>query len=246
MLALLAGLDAIVRESYAAYDFKRAYQAVSNFCINDLSAFYFDIRKDALYCEPIDSLKRLACLSVLDEIFSCLTAWLAPMLCFTMEEAWLARFPSDEGSVHLRLFPTIPKGWNNAKLAEKWETVREVRRVVTGALELERAAKRIGASLEAAPIIHVDSEELAKLLKGIDLAELCITSAASLSREPAPADAFRLPDVRHVAVVPARAVGRRCARSWRILETVGSDPDYPTLSPRDAEAVRQWEAAKGL
>ena len=245
MLHLLSELSTVVREGYAAYDFKRVFQALSNFCINDLSAFYFDVRKDALYCEPHDSPKRWACLTVLDEVFSCLTAWLAPMLVFTMEEAWLSRFPSDAGSVHLRQFPTIPKNWKDAKLAAKWHDVREVRRVVTGALELERAAKRIGPSLEASPEIYVEDPDLVKTLDGVDLAELCITSAAKLVEGPIPKDAFRLDDVGHVGVVPRKAEGRRCERSWRFLADVGSDPAYPTLSPRDAEAVRQWEARKG-
>ena len=102
MLSRLAELDTLVREGYAAYDFKRVFQTLFNFCVNDLSALYFDIRKDALYCDPYDSETRRASLTVLDRIFAALTAWLAPMLCFTMEEAWLARFPDDQGSVHLR------------------------------------------------------------------------------------------------------------------------------------------------
>ncbi|MGH6814795.1 MAG: isoleucine--tRNA ligase, partial [Hyphomicrobiaceae bacterium] len=155
MLHRLAELDALVWESYEAFDFKRIVQALSNFCINDLSAFYFDIRKDALYCEPPSSVKRRACLTALDHIFRCLTTWFAPMLCFTCEEVWLARTPSADGSVHLQLFPKIPKAWRDAKLAEKWEKIRSVRRVVTGAMEIERAAKRIGANLEAALEIYV-------------------------------------------------------------------------------------------
>ena len=97
MLSRLAELDDAVREGYAAYDFKRVFHALLNFCVNDLSAFYFDIRKDALYCDPYDSLTRRAALTVLDRLFAALTAWLAPMLCFTMEEAWLNRFPGDRG-----------------------------------------------------------------------------------------------------------------------------------------------------
>ena len=246
MLHMLAELDSVVREGYAAYDFKGVFQALSNFCIVDLSAFYFDIRKDALYCDPEDSKERLASLTVLDRILDHLTIWLSPMLCFTAEETWLARHPSETGSVHFQTIPDVPEGWTDRKLAEKWEGVRTIRKAVTGALEVERAAKRIGSSLEAAPVVHIDNPEVAATLKGIDLAELCITSGATLVEGPIPDEAFKLDDVRHVGVVVALAKGKKCERSWRITEDVGTDKDYPTLSARDAKAARQWDAKHGL
>jgi len=245
MLHKLAELDSIAREGYATYDFKRVYQAISNFCIVDLSAFYFDIRKDALYCEPEESPKRMAALTVIDRIFDCLTIWLAPMLCFTAEETWLARYPSEAGSVHLQTAPEISKGWRDEALASKWDDVRRVRRVVTGALEIERAAKRIASSLEAAPKIYIDDPRTAAVLNGIDLAELCITSDAELVEGPIPTGAFRLDDVRHVGVVTMLAEGKKCERSWRITKDVGGDPAFPTLSARDAAAVRIWDAKHG-
>ncbi|MEM7399466.1 MAG: class I tRNA ligase family protein, partial [Pseudomonadota bacterium] len=241
MLARIAELDALVREGYIVYDFKRVFHALLNFCVNDLSAFYFDIRKDALYCDPIDSLTRRASLTVLDRLFAALTAWLAPMLCFTMEEAWLTRFPNDKGSVHLRDFPDVPETWDDSALREKWQKVRQVRRAVTGALEVERREQRIGSSLEAAPMVYVADEDLQNAVAGLDLAEIAITSAATLIAGDGPADAFRLEDVQGVAVVPTRAEGNKCARSWKILADVGTDPEFPTLSPRDAEAVRQFD-----
>jgi isoleucyl-tRNA synthetase len=230
----------IVREGYEAYDFKRVFHTLSNFCVGDLSAFYFDIRKDALYCEPYSSKKRKAALAVLDEIFSHLTRWLAPILCFTAEEAWLSRYPLADGSVHLEVFPKIPKGWRNDALGEKWERVRRVRRVVTGALEIERGAKRMGSSLEAAPSIYIEDPQLLAALGGVDVAEISITSAADVVAGPAPAEAFILPDVPGVGVVPKRAEGRKCARSWRIVADVGSDKQFPDLSRRDAAAVREF------
>ncbi|MEX2167648.1 MAG: isoleucine--tRNA ligase [Methyloceanibacter sp.] len=242
MLIRLAELDLIVREGYDAFDFKRIFHALLNFCVNDLSAFYFDIRKDALYCDPYDSPTRRASLTVLDHLFAALTAWLAPMLVFTMEEAWLNRFPGDDASVHLRQFPEIPRDWYDAALAEKWRKVRQVRRVVTGALEIERKEGRIGSSLEAAPEIHVADPELRAALEGVDLAEIAITSGAILLSGEGPKDAFRLDEVPGVAVVFARAEGTKCARSWKILPEVGADPEFPELSPRDAEAVRQFDA----
>ena len=242
ILHRLAELDELVRKAYNDYDFKRVAHTLSNFMNVELSAFYFDIRKDALYCDAPSSTRRRACRTVLDHLFNCLTAWLAPVLCFTVEEVWLARFPSDDGSVHLRTFPEIPGEWRNDALSEKWKKVRELRRAVTGALEVERREKRIGASLEAAPDVYVSRAELIEAMKGVDLAEISITSQAQLIEGDGPAGAWRLDDVPGVAVVPKLAEGRKCARSWRILPEVGSDPDYPDLSLRDAAAVREFDA----
>jgi isoleucyl-tRNA synthetase len=244
MLHRLAELDPQVRQWYADFDFKRIFAALNAFMTVDLSAFYFDVRKDALYCDPLSSTTRKASLIVLEHLFRATVTWLAPLLCFTAEEAWLARYPSREGSVHLERFPEVPAHWRDDDLAEKWRKVRLVRRVITGALEVERAAKRIGASLEAAPAIHLADPELFAALDGVDMAEVAITSAAEVVEGEGPQDAFRLPDVGGVAVVPRLASGRKCARSWKILPTVGSDPEYPDVSPRDAQALREWEAMR--
>ncbi|HET7210284.1 MAG TPA: isoleucine--tRNA ligase [Methyloceanibacter sp.] len=244
MLSRLTELDETVRAGYDAFDFKRVFHALLNFCVNDLSAFYFDIRKDALYCDPHDSVLRRAALTVLDHIFGALTAWLAPMLCFTMEEAWANRFPGDQGSVHLRQFPEIPDAWRDEALAAQWRKIRELRRVVTGALEIERKEGRIGSSLEAAPKVYVSGADLRAALDGVDLAEIAITSGAQLLPGEGPAQAFRLEDVKGVAVVFEPAKGTKCARSWKILEEVGSDPEFPEISLRDAEAVRQFDARR--
>ncbi len=243
MLHRLAELDELVRAAYADFDFKRIFAALNVFMTSDLSAFYFDIRKDALYCDPYSSVTRKACLTVLDQLFRTTVIWLAPMLSFTAEEAWLARDPSAT-SVHLELFPAVPDAWRDAALAEKWRKVRQVRRVVTGALEVERAQKRIGSSLEARPIVHVSDADLFAAVVDVDLAEVCITSAAALVEGEGPATAFRLPDVPGVAVVPERAQGRKCARSWKILPSVGDDPQFPDVTPRDARALREWEAMR--
>jgi isoleucyl-tRNA synthetase len=242
MLARVSELDGLVREGYRSYDFKRIFHALFKFCVNDMSAFYLDIRKDALYCDASDSVVRRAALTVMDRLFAALTAWLAPMLCFTMEEAWMTRFPEDKGSVHLRQFPDVAPEWCDDALTEKWRKVRNVRRVVTGALEIERKEGRIGSSLEAAPKVYVADKELRDALSGIDLAEIAITSGATLIPEEGPRDAFRLDDVPGVAVVFAPAKGNKCARSWKISPDVGADLEFPTLSPRDAAAVRQFDA----
>ena len=243
MLHRLAELDQLVRKAYADFDYKRIFSALNSFMISDLSAFYFDIRKDALYCDPYSSTTRKACLTVLDQIFRCTVTWLAPLLCFTAEESWTSRY-GEAKSVHLELFPEVPADWRDDKLADKWRKVRTVRRVVTGALEIERAQKRIGSSLEAHPIVHVSNAELYEAVVDIDLAEVCITSAATLVEDEGPADAFRLADVAGVAVVSGLAEGSKCARSWKILTDIGADPEYPDVSLRDAKALREWETMR--
>ncbi len=241
MLHRLTELDGIVRKAYADYDYKRVVATLSHFMNTDLSAFYFDIRKDALYCEPFSSAKRKAALETIEQIFRCTCTWLAPFLCFTAEETWLARYPSEEGSVHLETFPDIPRSWRFDALAVEWDQIKRVRRVVTGALEIERANKRIGSSLEAAPQVYIQDDELLAALEGIDFAEICITSGIEVIEGSAPEGAFTLPEVGGVAVVSRRAEGTKCARSWRFTDDVGSDPDYPDLSARDAAAVREFD-----
>jgi isoleucyl-tRNA synthetase len=225
VLHRLSELDRVVRRSVEDFDFHTLFTQLHAFAAVDLSAFYFDVRKDALYCDAASSPRRRAARTVMDRILSCLTAWLAPVLCFTAEEAWLHRGSAvaDDASesVHLRVFPTVPAGWRDEALGAKWERIRDLRRVVTGALELERAAKRIGASLQAAPTVHMTAEHEAAL-KGLDLAEIAITSAAKLVVGEGPAGAFRLADVAGVAVVPALAEGQRCERCWKVLPEVAS------------------------
>ncbi len=242
MLHRLSELDVLVRKGYDDFDFKRIFAALFNFCTIELSSLYFDIRKDALYCDPHDSHVRRASLTVLDELFSRLTAWLAPMLCFTCEEAWLARHPGAQGSIHLQQFPNVPEAWSDVALAAKWDRIRQVRRVVTGALEIERREKRIGSSLDAAPEVFIADDDLKALLESVDMAEIAITSQLVLQQGSGPDDAFRLDEVAGVAVVPALAQGRKCARCWKTTPQVGEDTDYPDLTPRDAEAVRQFDA----
>jgi isoleucyl-tRNA synthetase len=238
MLHRLSELDAVVREGYDAFDFKKIARALIDFSNVELSAFYFDVRKDALYCDAPSSLKRRAALCVIRKLFECLVTWLAPMLPFTMEEAWLSRKP-DAVSVHLEQFPDVPAEWRNDALEAKWEKIRSVRSVVTGALEIERREKRIGASLEAAPVVSIADPELLKALEGQDFAEICITSAITVVAGEGPADAFRLAEVAKVSVEPTLAEGQKCARSWRITTDVGSDAEYPDVSARDAAALRE-------
>jgi isoleucyl-tRNA synthetase len=235
VLHRLAELDRSLRAACDNFVFHRFFADLHSFCAGDLSAFYFDVRKDALYCDPATSPVRRAARTVLDILFETLTAWLAPFTCFTAEEAWLTRHP-DGISVHLRPFPEIPSSWRDDALAAKWDKVRVLRRVVTGALEKERAEKRIGSSLQAAPTVHAGADYV-KALAGLNLAEIAITSDARLVEGPPPEGAFTLPDVPGVGVAPASAAGEKCERCWKVLPEVGGDARFPGTCRRCADAV---------
>jgi isoleucyl-tRNA synthetase len=238
MLHRLYELDKLVREGYDAFEFKKITRALIDFANIELSAFYFDIRKDALYCDAPSSLRRRASLAVIRKIFEATVTWLAPMLPFTTEEAWLS-LKADAVSVHLEQFPEVPAEWKNDAVAEKWAKIRKVRSVVTGALEIERKDKRIGSSLEAAPVVYVADAELMKALEGLEFEETCITSAITITVGEGPETAFRLTEVAGVAVDPKLAEGTKCARSWRVTTDVGSDPAWPDVSARDAAALTE-------
>lgn len=241
MLHRLAELDTLVRTGYDNFDFKRISRALTDFANIELSAFYFDIRKDALYCDAPSSQRRHASLQVIRTIFDCLVTWLAPMLPFTMEEAWLSNNPDAE-SVHLEQFTEVPQAWRDDALAAKWKKIRTVRRVVSGALEIERREKRIGSSLEAAPVVHITDPALVEAIGDSDFAEICITSGVRVVTSAGPDAAFRIDEVNAVSVVPALAEGQKCARSWRITDDIGSDPAFPDVSARDAAALHELQA----
>lgn len=238
VLNRIHSLDQSLKNACDNYDFQPFFAELHTFCAVDLSAFYFDIRKDALYCDRADSLNRRAARTVLDTLFDHLTAWLAPFICFTAEEAWLARHPERTAgnSVHLRTFPDVPADWADDTLAEKWSNVRALRRAVTGALEIARANKVIGASLQAHPQVYADAK-YKDAVSDFDVADLCITSGITFVDGDAPADAHRLEDVEGIAVVIEKASGDKCERCWKVLDEVGSNPDHPTACNRCADAV---------
>jgi isoleucyl-tRNA synthetase len=235
VLHRLAELDQLVRRAIVDYDYHALFTALHNFCAVDLSAFYFDIRKDRLYCDAADDPARRATRTVIAHTFDCLVRWLAPILCFTAEEAWLARHGDAAGrSVHLELFPNVPSAWHDTGLGERIKALREVRGVVTGAIEVERAAKRIGSSLQAAVVIYADDP--ARFV-GVDLAELCIASFAELRGEDVPEGAFTLPDVPAIGVLVRPAEGERCERCWRVLPEVGHVAGHDDLCRRCADVI---------
>jgi isoleucyl-tRNA synthetase len=229
-------LDKQMREACNGFVFHHYFAELHNFCAVDLSAFYFDIRKDVLYCDAKDSVRRRAARTVLDILFQHLTTWLAPVLCFTAEDAWLARYPDSEGSVHLLDYPEVPGDWRDDALAARWEKIRDLRRVVTGALEVERREKRIGSSLQAKPQVHAAADYV-EAVDGLDLGELCITSDAILIEGEPPAGAYTIEGIGGVGVVSAPADGTRCERCWKVLPEVGTVAGHDDLCGRCADAV---------
>jgi len=239
ILHKLSIIDEKVKKNYREYDLKSVFQDLLNFSNLDLSSFYFDIRKDTLYCDSPNSLSRRATRTVLDIIFNYLVVWFSPILCFTTEEVLSSRFPNNKSSIHESSFSEVNEEWNNKELFAKWEKIRSVRKVVTGAIELERQEKRIGSSLEAFPTVFISDKEYLKIFSDIDLAEIFITSQAILEEGDGPSDAFRLDEMKMVSVECNLSNGRKCNRSWKILPEVGTDPDYPDLSIRDADVMRE-------
>jgi isoleucyl-tRNA synthetase len=224
VLHRVATIDANIRKMTETYDFHGIFSELHQFCNSDLSAFYFEIRKDMLYCDNPDDTARRACRTVMHELFNRLTAWLAPILCFTAEEAWQSRQNDINNSVHLRSYDAVPAEWNNAEIGQQWTQIRKVRQVVMSALETARNEGKIGASLQAAPIVHLSAAQQ-QAFAGEDVASLFITSAAHLTTDAAPADAFRLETVEGVAVTFATASGEKCARCWKITPEVTAERD---------------------
>lgn len=217
-------MDQALRGAIQAQDYGRMAKMIHDYCNEDLSAFYFDIRKDSLYCDGIDMPRRRACRAVLVQIFSCLTAWLAPILSFTAEEAWgyAPQGLFDEvSSVHLRSFPAISAEWKNEDLATKWISVKRIRKSVTEAIEPLRASKELGSSLEAAPALTLDEQDSA-LVQNLDLSEICITAPISVKTGNA------------MTVSIAKASGGKCARCWQVLEEVN---DASPICKRCNEAL---------
>jgi isoleucyl-tRNA synthetase len=224
VLHRLSELDRRIRAAVESYDWTGVYPELHNFCAGDLSAFYFDIRKDALYCDRPDSLRRRAARTVLDHLHRCLTTWLAPVLCFTADEAWCARFGEDD-SVHLHTFPVLPASWHDAQLGAEWETIRAIRRRITVPIEDMRRANTLGSSLQAAVVLPL-SVEHGPLLTDDEWAEVAIVSRVRTEIDESGPDAT-------ITLAP----GTKCARCWRVLEEVGTQPKHPALCLRCTDAV---------
>ena len=243
VLHRLAELDSKVRAGYKAYDFQGVFRALFEFATLDLSSFYFDIRKDVLYCDGPTG-RRNAARTVLDILYHRMTTWLAPILVFTMEEVWLERFPGEESSVHLQDIPETPAEWKDPALAAKWDKIRRARSVVTGALEIERQNKVIGSSLEAAPTVFVQDAEIMATIDSVPFEDICITSNVLYSTVNAPDNAFTLEETPGVAVVFEHATGEKCQRCWKILPDVGTH-DHAGVCGRCDEALGHGALGQG-
>lgn len=239
MLHRLTEVDCFVRDCIAKYEFGKLAKYLHDFCNQELSAFYFDIRKDRLYCDRPDLFERRACRTVMAEIFSCLTAWLAPILAFTAEEAWLLRPAGvfeEASSVHLREFPDVPKEWKNKSLVTKWEDISLVRGLVFSKLEELRAQKFIGSSLEAEVNVSVSSEAY-KSFDGIDLEEVLIVSKASLS-----IDENLSKGMCGASGYKKIEDANKCERCWKVLPEVTEESG--DLCNRCVEAVDACKKSK--
>ncbi len=208
MLQKVYNLYATFNKNFKKYNFHTLYKELLNFCTSDLSAFYFDIRKDTLYCDPINSKKRKSSILFLNIILEVLLKWFAPILSFTTEEIYTLLKLNTKGSIHLEDFPIIPANWNNKELSNKWSKLVQIRDKCNSSIELKRASKEIGSSLEANLILNL-SEELILLTKDIDFAELCITSGAKI-------DKISKDDTEEINIKTSKAKGQKCPVCWKI------------------------------
>ena len=211
-------INTIIENCIEENNYHKMYKELLIFCSNDLSSFYFDIRKDCLYCDDKLSQKRKSCRSILKIIFDFLTAWLAPILCFTSEEAWLSDNFNNKESVHLRDFPKPDSKWGNNILAKKWDLVLSVRKVVTSAIEIKREKKIIGSSLEALVELKV-SRKIKDYINNINLNDLFIVSSAKIV-DKLSEDIFSLDEINDVKVSIRKAEGSKCERCWVIDKEV--------------------------
>jgi len=221
LLHRLTELDARVRRAVSDHDWNGVMPEIHAFCATDLSAFYFDIRKDTLYCDAQDTLRRRSARTVLDQLHRCLCAWLAPVLVFTAEEAWLSRFGEDAASIHMQDFPLLPAEWRDEALAEKWVGIRRTRRLVTSSLEDHRRDGAFGSSLQAK--LRLTLPEGAGL-GAEEWADILIVSQVVLGQGS------------EVALDVTLAPGAKCERCWRVLPEVGASVAHPGLCLR-CEAV---------
>lgn len=240
VLHRLSELDEQIRVAYEGHDFKRVMAAIINFCAVDLSAVYFDIRKDSLYCDAPSDVRRRSNRTVMAAVLERLLTWLAPVMPFTMEEAFhMSPYAGRADSVHLLQFIETPADWRDDELATRWEKVFRVRRVVTGAIEVERREKRIRSSLEAAPKVFIEDADLLAAFEGEVAEDIFITSQAELVHGAGPAEAFRMDGEAAISALPGQASGVKCARSWKYFDPATADADFPDVTPRDAAAIRE-------
>ncbi len=207
ILHKLFKINKSVDENLKNYNFHKLYKELLNFCTLDLSSFYFDIRKDVLYCDSINSKKRKNCVIVLNVILESLLKWFAPILVFTTEEIYSLVNKDNNESIHENYFVKIPASWENTKLDEKWTNLFKIKQEANIAIEEKRASKEIGSSLEAEIKLILKKEKF-ELLKKLDLADYFIVSKADKE----------LSNTDEIKIEVKKAKGKKCERCWKILE----------------------------
>ena len=243
VLNRLTEIDATIRKAIDGHDYHQVFTTLHHFCNGDLSAFYFDIRKDTLYCADPKSIERRACRTVMDEIFNCLVPWLAPILCFTAEEAWQTRYPNPKESVHFQVWRDLPEEWVDADLGLTWSRIRDARLVVTGAIEKLRAEGVVKSSLQAHPTLYAPAGVISAF-EGLDAADIFITSSASLVEGTPPKDATLAEDDEMIGVTVALADGEKCQRCWKILPEVSAEEDAMCKRCEDVTSTMDLSAAE--
>ena len=238
VLHRLKELDLSLKKAIDSYTFQAFYSELNIFCSSDLSAFYFDIRKDSLYCDNAQNKVRRSARTVLYEVFKCLTAWLAPVICYTAEEAWLAHKGNEnEDSIHLKQFPEISQNWINNEINDKWQKIRKIRKFINAALELARQEKIIGSSLEAKIVIYMQDSKYNSLLESIDIEEISIVSKVEIIKGNIIEEAYKEDNIEGLGVLVSAAAGKKCARCWKVDEKIDNSLEDP-LCNRCLEIVK--------
>ncbi len=244
VLHRLAQITAEHKDNVLDHDHKKIFSTLFNFCTVDLSAFYFDIRKDALYCDPLNSTRRRACRTVINEVFQRLTTWLAPIMCFTMEEVWQARHSSEDKSVHMELFRDAPEAWLNRDIEAVFNVIKSWRDEINANTERFRAEGKLRSSLEAFVIMPFDmGSNFKPLMEKFDIsllnsysdpadpkdtfADLMIVSEVDFSLE-----GNEVIQIGSMIENHTKAEYKKCERSWKYFKGEGD------ITPRDAAAVK--------
>ncbi len=230
VLARLVELSETRKKAIKSFTFHHFYRELIEFCSSDLSAFYFDINKDILYCDSIKSKRRRSCRTVLNILHDYLTSWLAPVLCFTMEEAWQI-YKTDKSiqSVHLKNSPTPDTDWNNEELIKKWEIIRRIRKTTNGVIEKARADKEIGSSLETTVSIYVEDENARNILKSVSMNEISIVSDfIILEEKPTEKSLYKSyeddgKEEKTILISVKKSKNKKCMRCWKFLHEVGME-----------------------
>ena len=227
-------LNQAFKEASLSHTYQKFYAELHTFCAVDLSAYYFDIRKDTLYCDLPSHKTRRSVRTVFDILFNHLVCWMSPVLCFTAEEAYLARWGEEKESLLFETLPEADPAWENQAISQNFQKIREIRRLITGALEIKRAEGVIGSSLQGKVTVYDPNSQLSNQ---INWAEQAIVSSVDVQKKPVPEGAFTVPELKDLGVEVTVADGEKCDRCWQVLPDVGSNPPYPELCDRCVHVV---------